>query len=470
MNKFIVNIFLYFFGVLVFFSCSSVTDNQKQEEADFVSHQSSENFLTGKLIEKVFCKNDSSQSYSLYLPSTYSSIKKYPVLFFFDPHADGKLPLLKYQSLAERYGFIFVGSNNSKNGLQRKQSDAIVRTFIIDVLNRVRADSSKIFVAGFSGGARVAGMAPIQYGIISGAIGCSAGMSSQSNQIYPPFVGIAGEEDMNYLEMVINDEQMKKKKVPHLLLTFEGKHEWSPENSFEEALLFLLLNNMKEKKISTDTMVVNRFIAMSDSVISECKKQKNIINEYLGLVIKTECLAGLIDVSVEEKKIADFLQNKQFLMAVEKKQKLLQQEYFLQQNFRNLFDSLDINSISVELKKLEHPKNEDERKMFVRVKGYLSLLSYSYSSRLIDQTEQEMVTEKILSIYKLVDPKNSEHAYLSACLSAKKGNQKKAITFLLEAVSLGFSDVNRLENDNYFLSMKTDTEFKNLCDKIRVKK
>ena len=239
---------VYFLGILSFFSCSSSPSNeQKHKKTIPAISQYDKTIPAGKLIDKIFCKNDSSQSYSLYLPPSYSLTKKYPVLFFFDPHADGRLPLAKYQSLAERYEFVFVGSNNSKNGLEKKQIDAIVNTFITDVLSRVHADSSMIFVAGFSGGARVAGYLPEQYEFVSGIIGCSAGMK-HPNQKYIPFVGIAGDEDMNYLEMIINDEQIKKKNIPHLLLTFEGTHNWPPENSFEEALLFLLINNMKEKK------------------------------------------------------------------------------------------------------------------------------------------------------------------------------------------------------------------------------
>ena len=217
-------------------------------------------------------------------------------------------------------------------------------------------------------------------------------------------------------------------------------------------------------------MIINRFITMSDSVISGCKKQKDIISEYLGLEIKTRCLAGLADVLAEEKKLTELQQSKQFLTAVNEKQKLFQQEYLLQQTFRIFFDSLDAGAISDKLKKFEHPKNKDEKKMFMRVRGYISLLSYSYSSQLIDQRGQETITEKILSIYKLVAPKNPEHAYLSACLNAKKGNQEKAVAFLLEATMLGFDDVCRLEKENHFLSLKTNIEFQNICGKMKEKK
>ena len=50
----------------------------------------------GKIIEHVICKNDINQNYSLYLPSDYTPDKKYPIIYFFDPHAKGKKVISHY--------------------------------------------------------------------------------------------------------------------------------------------------------------------------------------------------------------------------------------------------------------------------------------------------------------------------------------------------------------------------------------
>ena len=44
--------------------------------------------------------------------------KKWPIIYFFDPHGVGNLPLILYKDLAEKYGFIIAGTYNSKNGMQ----------------------------------------------------------------------------------------------------------------------------------------------------------------------------------------------------------------------------------------------------------------------------------------------------------------------------------------------------------------
>src|ERR1700735_1842902 len=69
----------------------------------------------GQVIDSVICKADPTQSYALYVPAKGQK-EALPIIYFFDPHADGALPVKKYKALADAYGFILAGSNNSKNG------------------------------------------------------------------------------------------------------------------------------------------------------------------------------------------------------------------------------------------------------------------------------------------------------------------------------------------------------------------
>src|ERR687885_659623 len=71
----------------------------------------------GKLIESVAVRGDASQSYALYLPGVYAPERKWPVLVCFDPLARGRATVARFQAAAEEYGFVVLGSNNSRNGL-----------------------------------------------------------------------------------------------------------------------------------------------------------------------------------------------------------------------------------------------------------------------------------------------------------------------------------------------------------------
>src|SRR5882757_3363638 len=88
---------------------------------------------TGQVIANVPCAADPSQSYALYIPSTYTPDRAWPVIFAFDAGGHGLNPVERYRAAAERYGFIVAGSNNSRNGVP---SDNAVAALSGDVFAR----------------------------------------------------------------------------------------------------------------------------------------------------------------------------------------------------------------------------------------------------------------------------------------------------------------------------------------------
>ena len=69
----------------------------------------------GTVIASQSCAAKPDQSYALYLPSRYSPNKKWPIVYAFDPDARGEIPVKLMQDAAEHFGYIVVGSNNSRN-------------------------------------------------------------------------------------------------------------------------------------------------------------------------------------------------------------------------------------------------------------------------------------------------------------------------------------------------------------------
>src|ERR1700757_2305239 len=71
----------------------------------------------GEVIASVPCKDFPGQSYALYLPAAYTPQKSWPIVYAFDPGAQGDAPVRLYREVAEKYGYILAGSNNSQNFL-----------------------------------------------------------------------------------------------------------------------------------------------------------------------------------------------------------------------------------------------------------------------------------------------------------------------------------------------------------------
>ena len=108
----------------------------------------------GQIVEKVTCVQKPEQSYALYLPSNYDAGRKWPVLYAFDPAARGKLPVERFRDAAERFGWIVVGSNNSRNAATQSSIEAW-NAITRDTTERFSIDDRRAYAAGFSGGARV---------------------------------------------------------------------------------------------------------------------------------------------------------------------------------------------------------------------------------------------------------------------------------------------------------------------------
>ena len=65
--------------------------------------------LRGQIIDDVVCADDLAQHYSLYLPSTFTPDRAWPVILAFDAGGRGRRGVERYQAGAERYGYIVAG-------------------------------------------------------------------------------------------------------------------------------------------------------------------------------------------------------------------------------------------------------------------------------------------------------------------------------------------------------------------------
>src|SRR5262245_35710523 len=156
----------------------------------------------GQIVDSVSCAADPSQSYALFLPREYSPQREWPVIFAFDPGARGRMPVERYQAAADRFGYVVAGSNNSRNG--SNDIGKAVDAMTIDVMSRFAIDKRRVYVAGMSGGARVAfSVALGSSGHVAGVFASSAGYPDGTVRKTLPFpvFATAGTEDFNHLEM-----------------------------------------------------------------------------------------------------------------------------------------------------------------------------------------------------------------------------------------------------------------------------
>ena len=150
--------------------------------------------------------------------------------------------------------------------------------------------------------------------------------------------------------------------------------------------------------------------------------------------------------------------------------KIIDREKQLKQFFTEAFVKNDLNWWSKKFKNLENKistgKNEDEKFMNIRLKNFLSLAAYSYSNSALNNNRIPEA-DKFLNIYKLVDPKNSEHAYLRTKYFMIINKTEDAAQALNEAATLGFNDAERLRNEQLFIPLQNSDGYKKIMQQDR---
>lgn len=228
-----------------------------------------QSFPPGTVIQDVRCQADPSQGYALYLPSTYTVTRTWPVILAFDPGARGRTPVERYQAAAEQYGFIVAGSNNSRNGPMDVSARAVA-AMAADVGQRFAIDPTRVYAAGMSGGARVAFATAISSRGIAGVIASSAGYHDGKMRRSLPFpvFATAGSEDFNHLEMRMLDRELN---TPHRLIIFNGGHTWLSSELATQAVEFMVVQAMKSKLMQRDVAVLDRiftrWLAAADAMV-----------------------------------------------------------------------------------------------------------------------------------------------------------------------------------------------------------
>jgi hypothetical protein len=225
-----------------------------------LAHAAQQDLQPGEVFPKITTTKDLSQSYALYLPSNYISAKKWPIVYAFDPAARGALPVGLLKDAAEKYGYIVAGSNNSRNGSGQLEGEAAQAMFE-DTHARLSIDDRRIYLAGFSGGARLSAQLAQHCACAAGVILAGAGFQPAAQDFFAVF-SVIGSYDFNYGEMIALDESLQKLNRPHFLRRFDGPHQWPDAILLNEALAWFRLQSMEAGSEPRDATYITDQLAL----------------------------------------------------------------------------------------------------------------------------------------------------------------------------------------------------------------
>lgn len=457
-----------FFILVYFVSMLSCTSRPLPEQHAAPQNQernvqsASEVFAIDTVLNRITCVADPTLSFALYLPPQYASQSQLPAILFFDPHGDGSLPVKKYQQLAKEFGFVLMGSNDAKNGMVLSQTEVVASAVIKDVLSRLHADPKRLALCGFSGGAKVALSYAISHQGIAQVVYAGASIPLQKTNPSLSLIGFAGTGDMNYTDLLGFDRSVALTNMQHYLVEWNGKHEWPDTATFRKAFYYLAFDNMRKQAAQKDEMLVNRFITAQEIAL---QKDNNPLAQAMLLNETVQLLYGIAKTDAFSMRLQAVETKPSYKTALQEKESMLKQEEALKQMYYSAFTEKDLAWWNQEIARLNSNHDQRMQPMYQRLLGFISLAGYTISGNAIRQNEWE-TAKKMLSIYKLADPSNSDQPFLEACLYAKLGEDEKAINALKDAVGLGLHDPAKLLNEPALATLQSNPDFTALLNNL----
>jgi predicted esterase len=420
---------------------------------------------TGRVVPEVACASDLAQTYALYVPTNFDRERSCPVLFCFDPGARGKTPVERFQAAAEKFGWIVAGSNNSRNGPWEANARAI-QAMMGDVAKHLPIDRQRIYVAGLSGGARVACQLAVS-GVAHGVVACSAGfMGSETPAKVPfPFFGTAGQTDFNYRELRRVDRELDERKAAHRIVIFDGGHEWLPADLAIEALGWLELHAMRAgTRPKNPTWIQDYFAARQTAVPRE-----PLLENLRELRSIAADLKGLADTAALETRVRELSGSREVRDA---QKAALASERAEASLSDRLMTAASENRASSERKtvsdlqaRARSAPTAADRAMAQRVlQGVAS--GCGETARQAMRIEDYDTAAAMLEMAVLLRPERSQTHFELARTRALLGEKKRAIAALQQALAAGFKDLDRLNGETAFAKFRKDPEFVALLAKI----
>ncbi len=430
-------------------------------------------FVPGKVIERVVVQGDTNQSYALYMPLRGNK-QPLPVLYFFDSHGVGALPLRKYRALAEAYGFILVGSNNSKNGNDWPATEAIWSRLFGDTQKRLHVLSGRIYTCGFSGGAKVASYLAIEHADIKGVIANGAALPDgvSAGDLSFSFTAIAGKGDMNMTELVTISRALDKTRTRHRILFFDGKHEWAPEATMRIAFEGLQFDAMRAGTVAKDEKAIAGYVAASKRRLDVSRQAGSLIEAHQECVLSASLLDGLTaEASWFGAQAAAIDKDPSYLQQERGQDNILATEERTKAGYLQQFQQGDMAywKKTIDDLRVRASGKTAMGAMYQRLLAYLSLAFYSISNQQLNANQND-AARHFVELYKLADPSNSEAWYFSAVLDARAGDGHGAGADLLKAAGCGFTDEARLRQQPEFQRLSGQIGLSAIVSRMRLNK
>lgn len=433
----------------------------------------------GVVVDGIKVNDSLAESYALFLPSNFDISKKWPVLFIFDMNGRGKQVAGMFSMAGEQQGYILAASNDVRDSLSISQNVLIANRMFRSLLSLLPVAEKRIYMAGFSGGAQLASLIPTFVKGVGGVISCGATMAnmdvlSSKNPFH--YIGIVGDEDYNYQNMLNVGQFLNKLRFPNQLIIFEGGHQWPTTEYLSKAMEYLTISAMGKGDMPKDDTFIdesfNRNLGEVSALITSNKPllANHALDQLIELYKPHKDIDSLKDSGKTLKKSKLFKTRSRNQSAVFFKENLIKDDYsyyleedILTYNYNNLGWW---NYQMGELKKYDKSTNLLERKMGKRLKGYLNALIADNMDML--EAEEKIDGEALSFLWMLktiTDPQDYSFYLKIISYSAKNEDYGTSLFYLEELFKNGYTDKDKLYALDGTALLRITPEFNAIVEK-----
>jgi tetratricopeptide (TPR) repeat protein len=419
---------------------------------------------------------DPTNSYALYVPSNYSAARRWPLLLVFDPFARGEVSVKLFHETAEKYGFIVVGSNNSRNFADPSNA---IRLLWADVKEHYAIDPKRIYTAGLSGGARVASSIALACkncitGVIANGAGLPQGASVPGPDVSEWFL-VAGTTDFNYPEQLHLKESLDTHGAVSRFVVYDGPHNWMPPEFAEKAVAWLQLRAMAKGLVTTDKEFVTRQFEIRLAEAQSAQKSGDVLAAARSYREIASDFKVFRDVKEQETLAKSLSESGEFRKAVKNEKAALDMQDEIAKKVGNLVAGINqepdnrttyFSQLESAVIEANRPQRGDSARKQAVARGLASGFSFAAETGQKAMLKKEYLAARdMFQAGEIILPESAWASYLLATAYAQMGDKKQTIQCLKRALDKGMTNAKALD-DSAFDRVREDEAFKELAAKL----
>ncbi|MDX1753833.1 MAG: hypothetical protein R3259_11635 [Salinimicrobium sediminis] len=441
-------------------------------------HMSAQEFSVrkGVVVDDLKVADTLTETYSLYLPTTYENGRTWPTLFVFDSRGRGRTAALLLKGTAERQGYIIVSSNDIKRENTLEENVMVAARLLQQVTKKLPVDLSQVSTLGSMAGAKAASSIPLIFDNIHGAVAVgdhwvNFNLLDQKKSFN--FIGIVGDEQYSAMGMGMTTDGLSELKFPSQLYTYDGGEDWPAADILDSAVGALTLDAMRKEKRPVDRQLIQQLYEQDLGWVNKLMSQNQLLNAQNLLEVMEEKYDGFVNATEIKAKQNQLSRSRNYIVQKREQQTINQKEsrllddfvYYLEEdirtaNFENLgwwnFQKKQLDSLG--------QKQNGEAKMALRLKGFIQ--EYIRLKRNEFQENRTPLESRMLAnmLQTIFDPQAFDAYRNIISLSAQDNDYQTAYFYLEEMLKHGYKDMDALYDIEGTLGLRLTPDYNNIIE------